>query len=438
MLPHCNDLLLPQEPAKEDLLLRSLRADPHSRKRWAELIDFYWISDDPHSGLKAWEECKNFLPNELRPYVALGNIQRDLNNFEASDQAFELATALAPQWQGKTLGWNHSQVVIGLEQYQKAYTLAEHRFELIHHQHWRTGPYWQGFDQTKNPNNEFSIEYHGPKLIIVWSEQGVGDTLQYVRWIPLLLQMGRSVQLEVEPPLVHLLRQGLAWVGGDLTVIPKGIGPRLAENACHGSLLSLPWLLGGAPLAEVFKLKEGGYLRSAEWTRPNRIQRSVPRVGIVWASGRKQGHPFLRREYLRKSIPTTNLLTLLQGLKQIGAELVCLQYGSDRQQASEWQGSFAEDLPDGVNLADTARCIANLDLVITVDTAMAHLVGAMAAPGWVLLPWAADPRWLRDRGDSPWYPSLTLLRQPSHRDWNGLVQNVLEQFQCWITDWLRR
>ncbi|MEI7951930.1 MAG: hypothetical protein WCH37_04530, partial [Synechococcaceae cyanobacterium ELA182] len=95
------DLSLAPESPTEPSLLRTLCADPHRREGWSKLIDFYWISDEPYSGLKAWEECHNFLPNELRPYVALGNIQRDLNNFEASDQAFELATALAPQWQGK-------------------------------------------------------------------------------------------------------------------------------------------------------------------------------------------------------------------------------------------------------------------------------------------------------------------------------------------------
>ena len=92
-------------------------------------------------------------------------------------------------------------------------------------------------------------------------------------------------------------------------------------------------------------------------------------------------------------------------------------------------------MSDGVSLADTARWISALDLVITVDTATAHLVGAMAAPGWVLLPWGSDPRWLRQRHDSPWYPTLTLLRQPGHRDWPGLVQLVLERFRLWLAAW---
>jgi ADP-heptose:LPS heptosyltransferase len=144
---------------------------------------------------------------------------------------------------------------------------------------------------------------------------------------------------------------------------------------------------------------------------------------------------FVRREYRRRSLPPAALVALLEGLEASGAELVCLQFGVDRERASAWGGTFCAALPDSISLAANARCIASLDLVITVDTATAHLVGAMARPGWVLLPWAADPRWLRDREDSPWYPTLTLFRQPAHGDWPGLVDRVLERFRDWRAAW---
>ena len=123
----------------------------------------------------------------------------------------------------------------------------------------------------------------------------------------------------------------------------------------------------------------------------------------------------------------------MQGGDTPALELVCLQLGGDRRLADAWGGRFAAELPQGASFADTATLLAGLDLVITVDTASAHLVGALALPGWVLLPWGSDPRWLRGREDSPWYPTLTLLRQPSHRDWPGLVRQVLQRFQPWLS-----
>ena len=112
--------------------------------------------------------------------------------------------------------------------------------------------------------------------------------------------------------------------------------------------------------------------------------------------------------------------------------LESLQLGDDRLMAAAWGGEFTAELPPDADFGATARRIASLDLVISVDTATAHLVGAMGHPGWVLLPWGSDPRWLRQRGSSPWYPSLQLLRQPAHRDWGGLVTGVLERFSAWL------
>ena len=88
---------------------------------------------------------------------------------------------------------------------------------------------------------------------------------------------------------------------------------------------------------------------------------------------------------------------------------------------------FVEQMAHDADFAATAAMVAELDLVITVDTAMAHLVGAMGRPGWVLLPWSAAPRWLRDRHDSPWYPSLRLFRQPQPGNWSAVVDAVLKE-----------
>jgi tetratricopeptide (TPR) repeat protein len=401
--------------------------DPVNPRIWALHIDSLWVEDRPHEALQLWLQAEQQLAETDLSYLSLGNIQRDLNAFEASEAAYERAMALAGSTGEHKVAWNRSQNLIGLERYSLAYAIAEQRL-LIDDQPWRPAPYWQGWPPE---GNGAALESAPPRAITVWTEQGLGDTLQYLRWLPVLLPKVQALRLEVDPPLLPLLRQGLAWLGPSLNVVPKGISPTPAPVTCQGSLLSLPWLLGGAPLPQAFGPNCSGYLRSDQWPAAEPRRGRAPRIGLVWASGRKQDHPFIRREYERRSLPAANLVTLLEGLSQTGAELVCLQYGVDRQRADGWGGAFTATLADGVSLADNARWIAGLDLVITVDTATAHLVGAMAVPGWVLLPWASDPRWLRDRTDSPWYPTLSLLRQPRHQDWEGLVQGVLQRFRLW-------
>ncbi len=429
----------PSRKRKIQDLRTALRLNPGNPRLWAKLMHHLWVTDRPHEALAVWRQTELQLPEPQRPYLVLGNVQRDLNAFDAAAEAYARETELGDDDRKVAVAWNHSQILIGLERYNQAFALAERRFQLSHHQVWRPPPYWQGWLGPMQQGQPSSAT--APSLTL-WSEQGIGDTLQYLRWLPLLIQLGWSVRLEVEPPLLLLLRQGLAWLEPNLTIAPKGIEPRPLANPCQGSLLSLPWLLGGAPLTEAFHTdlsgsdQAVGYLRSPQWPPPAPTRQRPPRIGLVWAAGRKHDDDFIHREFERRSLPTAPLIDLLEGLERSGAELICLQYGRlDRQRAAGWGGNFADTLADGVSLADTARWISALDLVITVDTATAHLVGAMAAPGWVLLPWGSDPRWLRHRHDSPWYPTLTLLRQPGHRDWDGLVQLVLERFKLWLAAW---
>jgi tetratricopeptide (TPR) repeat protein len=396
-----------------------------------------WLADEPTAALVLCERALRLQPEAALTHRNRANILRDLNRFEEADAAYAETSRLEGGGAPIT-AWSHSQTLIGLERYEEAYRLAERRFGVTSLGAWRPGPYWQGWPEgapTASP----------PPEVVVWNEQGLGDTLQYVRWVPSLVARGVRVRLEVEPVLVPLLREGLARLGDSLTVAPQGLWPRPLQAPCQGSLLSLPHRLGGAPLPEAFAgadSSEGGrgYLRSPRWRSPAKAG-GPARVGLVWASGRKLADGFMAREYERRSLPGDALRQLLEGLERAGRqlggdtpalELVCLQLGGDRRLADAWGGRFAAELPQGASFADTATLLAGLDLVITVDTASAHLVGALALPGWVLLPWGSDPRWLRGREDSPWYPTLTLLRQPSHRDWPSLVRLVLERFQPWL------
>ena len=150
-------------------------------------------------------------------------------------------------------------------------------------------------------------------------------------------------------------------------------------------------------------------------------------VGLVWAS-----NPDNKAMYRNKSLPLAVLMPLLTDLLELGLiELHSLQFGQDSEQLKPWLGydgikEWNQDLRD---FSDTAHLVRQLDLVISVDTAVAHLAGALNRPTWLLLPQNADFRWLKDRSDSPWYPSMRLFRQRQHGDWSGVVEELRHAFQ---------
>lgn len=379
------------------------------------LAQVLWMSEQLTAAEHALHQALQLAPQEGKLWRLQATLQRDLNRFEAAEQAFQRAARFG--FTDATTSWNHSETLIGLGRYGEAFALAEQRlsepgFQGLFH---RTAPYWQNWPHCRK--------------LLVWSEQGLGDTLQFVRWLPLLqhrLPALEQLVLDVEAPLVQLMQRGLAWLPRPLEVRAKQANPAPWQGA-QGSLLSLPHRLGGAPAP-----LPGAYLLDPAWQRRLRTARSRPRVGVVWASGHRQDDPNTARLYRRRSLPTNALVALLTGLDALGAELVNLQIGPDRQQASAWKGSFAGALDPSADFAAMAEQMADLDLTLSVDTAAAHLAGATGLTAWVLLPWNADGRWLRQRSDSPWYPSLRLWRQPAAGDWPGLVDAVLQGFASWL------
>ncbi|MEA5392297.1 hypothetical protein VB738_13625 [Cyanobium gracile UHCC 0139] len=372
-----------------------------------------WLSDQPEEALVLYRRASLLAPRSPAPFMGIGNSLRDLNRFEAADRAYRISLALGG---GPEVACNHATVLIGLEAYDEAFALAERRFDL----------------PGRDPDDVLGAEAVAAcaPLLRVRTEQGLGDGLQYLRWVPTLQARaqarGQRLVLEVEPSLVALLEQGLAWLDR-----PPEVRERGAPGAGEGmvvSLLSLPAALGGAPCPQPPGAdRRGAYLRglapaaAADDDRQGRR----PRIGLTWASGRKLADGFTRREYAKRSLPQAALVGLVEGLVERGWDPVLLQQGDDRQLAEPVQPLFTDGISADGDFLATARVVAGTDLVISVDTAMAHLVGAMGHPGWVLLPYSADPRWLRERQDSPWYPSLRLFRQGVERDWGVVVARVL-------------
>lgn len=249
------------------------------------------------------------------------------------------------------------------------------------------------------------------KTILLWAEQGFGDSLMFLRYVPLVKAMGGRVILETQPALLSL---AATCAGADL-VVPQG--GRLPPFDLQASLMSLPWLFR----TELSTIPaETSYLRVPEKVpHAAGIQEQLTlsqgnrRIGLVWA-----GNPNHPRD-VERSLPAALLAPL--------AALPGVSWFSFQLRRSE-----EVPLPNLVSLApllgdfaDTAYALSNMDLLITVDTSITHLAGALGIPTLVLLAFMPDYRWMLGRNDSPWYPSLRLYRQPSYGDWESVIQQIL-------------
>jgi tetratricopeptide (TPR) repeat protein len=246
------------------------------------------------------------------------------------------------------------------------------------------------------------------KIILLHAEQGLGDTIQFVRYAPLLTARGAAVVLEVQQPLVRLLSN----LPGVAKVVARN--EPLPPYHFHCPLLSLP-LACATTLATI--PAEIPYIAPHEadvacWRA--RLPRQRPLVGLAWSGERSHDNDLNRSMRLETLLPLFDLP---------GVAFVSLQH-EVREEDRGLLRSRHEVIRVGEefnDFADTAAAVAALDAVIAVDTAVAHLAGALGKPVFLLLPYAADFRWLRGRNDSPWYPTARLFRQQQFGDWAGAV-----------------
>jgi hypothetical protein len=252
--------------------------------------------------------------------------------------------------------------------------------------------------------------------ILLHAEQGIGDTIQFVRYLPEVARRGAGRVLLAAPPTFARLLAGLP--GLDALVRPEDRAEVRAHVHCP--LLSLPHVLGTTTVETI--PAPTPYLRAepaalTRWRERLADLRGL-RVGLVWA-----GNPRHQNDRNR-SIAPERLAPLL---RVRGVSWVSLQLGAPverlREQAPE--GAVLVDIaPELTDLAETAAAIVQLDLVVAVDTAVAHLAGALGRPVWVLLPAVPDWRWLLGREDSPWYSTMRLFRQQRAGDWDGVVARI--------------
>ena len=316
--------------------------------------------------------------------LALAGMAR---NAEAID-CFRKAQAYKPGY--VDAHWNESLIDLVEGDFANGWRLYEWRWkkpEFAPHRRLFHVPQWTGAEPLEG------------RTIYIHAEQGFGDTLQFIRYVDLLHARGARVVASAPEPLRELLRASYPDV-------PIYCGSEvLPPFDLHTPMLSLP-LCFGTDLASIPSRR--GYLRApaerVERWRARLGPRARPRVGIVWAGNPQHGND------RNRSIPSS----AIGGLLADGIDWFALQRDlRDGDQAALAGKPIRMLAAEFADFADTAAAIECLDLVVSVDTSVAHLAGGMGKPVWVLLPFAPDWRWLMHREDSPWYPSARLLRQPA-------------------------
>jgi tetratricopeptide (TPR) repeat protein len=357
----------------------------------------------PEAAVAYYDRALALAPRIVELHINKGTALFALNRHEAALASFAAATAIDPD--RAEAHYNASLVRLRLGDFAAGWQGYEWRWrkaEWVPLRRNFAAPLWLGAEPIAG------------KTLLLHAEQGFGDTVQFVRYAPLLAKCGATVVLECQPALKDLLRHcdGLALV--------LGRGEALPAFDLHCPLLSLP--LGcGTQLDTV--PAHVPYLRPP----PERLatwRGRVPangrlRVGICWAGS--AAHLNDRN----RSIPLQSFAALLA---VPGLDFVSVQKDVDAAQAAILRRHGVVQLgQDFADFADAAAVLAMLDLVITVDTSIAHLAGAMAKAVAMLVPFAPDFRWLTERTDSPWYPTMRLYRQTALGDWSGPLQRLQQE-----------
>jgi tetratricopeptide (TPR) repeat protein len=344
-------------------------------------------------------------PEHAVAWNNLGLAHQLHNDVGAAIDAFRQALALQPDF--AQARWNLALALLLDGQFAEGWREYEVRLALPE----------LGGSQPPLPGVRWDGREPAGKTLLLATEQGLGDAVQFARYAQLLERAGARCILRCPEALAPLLTTipGVAEVSVD--------GAPLPNYAAYLPLLSLPRVLGTTPTtipASVPYLAVAAAGRAAARTvleQPG----SVRRIGLCWA-----GNPGHRNDR-KRSLPLAALAPLLA---LPGSSWFSLQAGDAAAQLATTPGAQRViPLPEGTALVDTAARIAELDLIISVDTAIAHLAGALARPTWLLLPFAPDWRWQLGRDDSPWYPTLRLFRQPRPGDWVAVVERVAAALQ---------
>ncbi|WP_109106337.1 tetratricopeptide repeat-containing glycosyltransferase family protein [Azospirillum sp. TSO35-2] len=373
-------------------------------------------SDHPVAALDACRRAIALAPGLYTAYMALGHAFQDLGDHAQAYRALARSVDLNPT--AASTRYNLAEALLQHGDFANGWRHYEARRHLPE----------LGFRPADPDRREWTGQDLTGRTLLVCEEQGFGDTLQFVRLLPLVKALGARIILQCRAPLVRLL-SGMAAIDAVVTAAPDD-----GAYDYRIPLMSLMHRLGVTldripPTPDLSPPPEA----TARWAGVVPPSDRLT-VGLVWAGDPKLGKANLAGMDARRSVRLDRLAPLL-ALNSVGwgvgwgVRWVSLQKGPAARQL--------DGLPDGAAIldpmgavedyADTAAIVRRLDLVIGVDTSVVHLAGALGTPVWVLSRFSGCWRWLLDRDDSPWYPTLRLFRQARPGDWDGVVERVREE-----------
>ena len=405
-----NELAMVHKNRKEfnlviEKLEKAILFDPANPNFYINLGFAYINSTEYEKAIEAYSRVIELNPDDAVFYNNLGVCYYKNYQFDLAIDNYNKAISLRPDFVEAYSNLSHLYIMNG--NFEEGWKYYEWRFKQKELQHLNIPkfqtPVWDSNNSIKN------------KTIYVYWEQGYGDTLMFCRYLPVLHAMGAKVLFKPQPALENLLREN------DLKaeIISPSVSDETIQFDEYASLMSLPYLL--KTTLENIPYPEG-YLKAdpekVKIYKEKYFNNNLFKVGIFW-----QGNPKGMKER------ATDLKNFYKLSEIENVELYSLQKGYGIEQLKELPDSIKiTDLGSVFNdYSDTAAAISNLDLVITIDTSVAHLAAAMNKPTWILLPYFPEWRWIRDREDTPWYKSIKLFKQKERNNWEEVMDRVCKE-----------
>ena len=399
-----------------EYLDQAIAIDPHSERAWTNKGNVFQEINDFAQASSCFDRALQLNSQSQEAFIGRGNLRNELKAYQSALEDFDAALELNPS--NPQAKWNKALSLLRLGNFEEGWELYEARWEVHgmreHKRHFNV-QLWLGKESPKD------------KKILIHAEQGYGDTIQFSRYIPLLESMGAKVILEVPKPLTQLMQSS----NKSIKVIERGsmdsqeimsqvdfqcpiMSLALAFNTTLDSIPNhTPYLYADETKGRIWRERLNSIATDT-------AKESPPfRIGITWSgSGYYAGKGNLKRD-----VPAADIVDLINRFEGKNIEFHSLQIEDERSQeihALVRMGfySYAQQLED---FSDTAALMAEMDLIISIDTATAHLAGALNTPTLLLIPDPPDFMALIDVTQSPWYPNTTLLRQNKRHDWQAPI-----------------
>jgi len=380
----------------------AIRLNPSFAEAYYNLGKVYQDKEQLDVAISYYQKALQCNPEYADVWNNLGLAFKEKGQIDEAMQCFDKALQISPEF--ASAHWNSALAFLLTSNFMRGWEEYEWRWELEDfHLHPFPQPRWDGYDLRG-------------RTIFLHAEQGFGDTIQFIRYVPLVAEMGAKTIVQTQEALISLARN----IPGINQVVSSEVPVPLFDVHCP--LLSLPCVfrttMETIPSAVPYITADA---RLAErWKKRMHSDIEEIKLGLVWA-----GKPTHKRDRYRSC--SLSVYAPLAEIKDIS--FYSLQKG-ERAQDGQYPppGMKLIDWSDELHdFSDTAALIANLDLILSVDTSVAHLAGAMGKPVWTLLPFMPDWRWMLDREDSPWYPTMRLFRQPAPGDWESVMERVSEE-----------